>query len=201
MMTRKLPKISEQKKSDRRAQILDATIKLLLENGLAATRTRDVTELSGVGTGLLNHYFRWTDLRAEAWSLIFAAVADESFPFDVNSKLVLEQFFSNAFALESEKYWRLWIEATEMAKQDEAIAKAIVEAQFTMEEGLAKVLSTGNKAGHWKLVDSKATALRLSALHDGLAGFLLSGAIGLNRKKAESHLRHAFALECQSKSN
>jgi AcrR family transcriptional regulator len=48
---------------DRRTQILHATVDLLLENGLAATKTRAVTERSGVGTGLLNHYFRWNDLR------------------------------------------------------------------------------------------------------------------------------------------
>lgn len=183
--------------SDRRTQILYATVDLLLENGLAATRTRAVTERSGVGTGLLNHYFRWNDLRAAAWKLIFDEVAKDSFPPGLPPDHAIDRYFAGAFVPAAERFWRLWLEATELAKQDEAIARVLAEAQARMDGALCSTLSAGNAAGLWTLADPQATAIRLGALYDGLAGLLLSGSGRVTRSAAEQHLRHLFALECK----
>ena len=180
---------------DRRTQILHATVDLLLENGLTATRTRAVTERSGVGTGLLNHYFRWNDLRAAAWKLIFDEVAKDTFAPGLPPDQVMERYFAGAFVPESERYWRLWLEATELAKEDEAISRVLGEVQTRMGSALCDLLSEGNTAGLWTLADPQATATRLGALYDGLAGLLLSGSQRLTRADAEAHLRHLFALE------
>ncbi len=182
--------------TDRRTQILRATVDLLLENGLAATRTRAVTERSGVGTGLLNHYFRWSDLRAAAWKLIFDEVAKETFAPDLPPDQVMDQYFAEAFVPEAERYWRLWLEATDLAKQDAAIAQVLNDAQARMDNALCAVLTAGNAAGLWTLADPQATATRLGALYDGLAGLLHSRSKRLTRPRAEAHLRHLFALEC-----
>jgi AcrR family transcriptional regulator len=189
-------KVTQPPHADRRAQILDATVELLLKNGLTATRTRDVTERSGVGTGLLNHYFRWSELRATAWTLIFEQVVRVTFTSSLPPNEAMERFLKTSFKPSSEKYWLLWIEATELAKKDTAMAKAIAEAQLATEQGLGGILRAGSEAGHWAVRDPDSTATRLSALHDGLAGMLLSGAVGLDRKKAETHLRKVFAMEC-----
>lgn len=183
--------------TDSRTKILHATVDLLLENGLAATRTRAVTERSGVGTGLLNHYFRWNDLRAAAWKLIFDEVAKDSFPSSLPPDQVMDRYFSGAFVPEAERFWRLWLEATELAKQDEAIARVLAEAQARMDGALCSTLGAGNAAGLWALADPQATAVRLGALYDGLAGLLLSGSGRLTRGAAEQHLRHLFVLECK----
>jgi len=181
---------------DRRTQILHATVDLLLEDGLTATRTRTVTARSGVGTGLLNHYFRWNDLRATAWKLIFDAVAKDTFAPDLPPDQVMDRYFAGAFVPEAERFWRLWLEATELAKQDEAIARVLGEAQARMDSALCGVLAAGNAEGLWTLANPQATATRLAALNDGLAGLLLSGSQRLTRAAAEAHLRHIFALEC-----
>ena len=65
--------------TDRQSRLVEATIELLLEGGLRAVTTRAVTQRAGVGTGLLNHYFRWPELRALAWAQIFEAVARDQF--------------------------------------------------------------------------------------------------------------------------
>ncbi len=187
---------TDPKSNDRRTLILHATVDLLLENGLAATRTRAVTERSGVGTGLLNHYFRWSDLRAAAWKLIFDEVAKETFALDLPPDQVMEQYFAQAFVAEAERYWRLWLEATDLAKQDEAIAHVLGEAQARMDNALCSVLIAGNAVGLWALPNPEATATRLGALYDGLAGLLHSRSKRLTRPAAEAHLRHLFALEC-----
>ena len=73
-----MPAVDE-KSPPRRKQLVEATIALVLEAGLRATKTRDVTERAGVGTGLLNHYFRWPELRALAWRKLFEAVISAQF--------------------------------------------------------------------------------------------------------------------------
>lgn len=182
---------------DRRTQILQATVDLLLESGLAATRTRAVTERSGVGTGLLNHYFRWSDLRAAAWKLIFDDVAKETFAPDLPPDQVMDRYFAEAFVPEAERYWRLWLEATDLAKEDEAIAQVLGEAQARLDKALCGVLVAGTASGLWTLADPEATATRLGALYDGLAGLLHCRSKRLTRSAAEAHLRHLFALECK----
>lgn len=181
---------------DRRTQIMHATVALLLEDGLTATRTRAVTARSGVGTGLLNHYFRWNDLRATAWKLIFDDVAKDIFAPDLPPDQVMDRYFAGAFVPEAERFWRLWLEAIELARQDEAIARVLGEAQARMDSALCGVLGAGNAAGLWRLADPEATAVRLGALYDGLAGLLHSGSAHLTRSAAEAHLRCLFDLEC-----
>lgn len=182
--------------TDRKAQILQATVELLLERGLAATKTRAVTERSGVGTGLLNHYFRWNELRAAAWKMIFDEVAKETLSVQLPPNQAMDQYFSKAFVADAERFWRLWLEATEIAKQDEAIKRVLGQAQAQMHSTLCSVLRSGTAAGVWTLPDPEATALRLGALYDGLAGLLLSGSSHLTGSVAEHHLRQLFALEC-----
>jgi AcrR family transcriptional regulator len=180
----------------RRGAILRATVDLLLDVGLARARTRDVTERSGVGTGLLNHYFRWSDLRATAWGLIFDDVIPRQFGEGPGAADAMDHFFAQNFAPDSEPFWRLWLEANELAAQDPAMSTALAAAQAQLEGSLGDVLRTGCAEGAWTLPDPAATALRLIALHDGLAALLMTGSTRLDPQAAERHMRRAFALEC-----
>ena len=66
--------------TDRRTAILSAAADLIRENGVAAVRTRDVTTRAGVGIGLLNHYFKWGELRALAAAQALWAEIDRVVP-------------------------------------------------------------------------------------------------------------------------
>jgi len=180
----------------RKRQIFEAAVALILAKGLAATSTRAVTERAGVGTGLLSHYFRWSDLRAAAWKVIFEALVEAEFGAALPPEDSLERYFSWAFAPQARRYWQLWLEATDIAKEDAAMAAKLGEVQREMGRRMAAVLRAGTTAGKWRIADPEATALRLGALNDGLAGLLIAGAAGLDPKAAEEHLRRAFALEC-----
>ncbi|XOT96462.1 helix-turn-helix domain-containing protein, partial [Alcaligenes pakistanensis] len=63
-------------KQDSATRIRQAAVEILLEVGVRAATTRMVTERAGVGRGLLNHYFRWSELRAQAWGEIFEQLMD-----------------------------------------------------------------------------------------------------------------------------
>lgn len=159
------------------------------------TQTRAVTERAGVGTGLLNHYFRWPELRATAWSAIFDGIA-RTFRRDGEApEQALDRFFSETFVDAARPIWRLWIEAENLAPGDPALATALAAARTALRRGLTDLLEAGRACGTWTIDDPAATALRLEAMRDGLAGMILSGDPDVDAPRAERHLRTAFDME------
>lgn len=188
----------EREKRGRREQLVQATISIVMEVGLRAAKTRAVTERAGVGTGLLNHYFRWPELRALAWTRIFEAVTLDQFPKSDDPQVDLERYFTTAFTAEARRFWHLWIEAAELAASDEAMKAAFAKVSAQSRNGLRDLLRAGCEKDLWQLPDPEGTVVRLSAMYDGLAGMLLSPTTELEPAQAETHLRKAFAQECQN---
>jgi AcrR family transcriptional regulator len=178
-----------------RDRILAATVAVLCEGGLMAAQTRAVTTRAGVGTGLLNHYFRWPDLRASAWQTIFAQVAADMRRPGETPVDALDRFLTESFADAARPLWRLWIEAEGLAVRDPAMAQAVGAARAALRDGLTAILSDGVAHGAWHLDAPRATALRLEALRDGLVALLLAGDPELDRGSAEACLRDSFWRE------
>ncbi|MFN6979466.1 MAG: TetR family transcriptional regulator C-terminal domain-containing protein [Gemmobacter sp.] len=188
------------KVSAARDAILSATAVLLTEQGLGATRTRDVTARAGVSTGLLNHYFTWRALRAEALGLALRAGLDAVLPeasgTPADPRGDLERLARGAFDEGADPLWRLWVEATEAAPGDPAVARVLAQATGELVARIADRLAQGARLGLWRCSDPQGAAFRLMALHDGLAGLILSGLPGLTRADATAHLATALSLEC-----
>jgi AcrR family transcriptional regulator len=192
--------VAEAKKagSDRREALVATTAGLLLERGLAATRTRDVTDRAGVGVGLLNHYFPWAELRALALGRALGEAVARIVPHveDADPAATLDAFVAASFAEESDPLWRLWIEAVDAAMSDAAIARATEAAARALHARLAACLAAGAVAGLWRCSDPEGAALRILAAQDGFSGFVLGGVPRIDRADAEAHLRHLVDLEC-----
>ena len=180
----------------RKSLIVKAAVEVLLEKGLLAARTRDVTERSGVGTGLLNHYFRWSELRALALSNIFDGLFGELHQSVGDPKVTMDRFLSESFTPQADQIWQLWLEAIDLARSNGPMAQALEVAHKSQTDALTKVLEAGRMCRCWTLEDPSGTAVRLIALHDGLAGLILTGSAGMDHAIAARHLRFAFALEC-----
>lgn len=176
-------------------RIRQAAVEILLEVGVRAATTRMVTDRAGVGRGLLNHYYRWSQLRAEAWSEIFDKMLDEQPASAMQPDELIEAYFASAFDDSSRIYWALWLDAVDLAKTDSALASATGRIHRKMFAKLAGYLTDGAAKGLWQIADARATAVRLSALYDGLAGMLLTGTTDLTPTEAEGHLRQLFLLE------
>lgn len=182
-------------KVDSATRIRQAAVEVLLEVGVRAATTRMVTDRAGVGRGLLNHYFRWSQLRAEAWGEIFEKLFDEQFEPSRGPADLMEEYFSSAFDERYRIYWFLWIDATDLAKTDAPMAMITARVHSKMLEQMAANLAQGTEQGLWPMADPHGTALRLSALYDGLANLLLADTTDLTSEQAEQHLRHLFLLE------
>lgn len=184
--------------ADRREALIATTAALLLEQGLGATRTRDVTRRAGVGVGLLNHYFGWAELRALALGRALGATVARIVPHaeGADPSATLETFLAAAFAEHSDALWRLWIEAVDAAMSDPGIAAATEAAARDLHARLAGCLAAGTAAGLWTCPDPEGAALRVLAAQDGFAGFVLSGVPRIDRAEAEAQLRHILVVEC-----
>jgi AcrR family transcriptional regulator len=184
---------------DRRKAIIEATGAVLLRRGLAAATTREVAAELGVGAGLLNHYFTWSQLRALALGDVLARDLDGLMPAEGKSPApaqTLSRFIDGAFAAQAEPIWRLWIEAIETAVSDAAVADVITAAARRLHLTLAAVIAAGHDAGDWRCPDANGAATRILAAHDGLVGFVISGVLLVDRSAARSHLTAVVALEC-----
>lgn len=182
-------------KEDSATRIRQAAVEILLEVGVRAATTRMVTERAGVGRGLLNHYFRWSELRAEAWGEIFDRLIVQYAEQALGPEALMENYLRTAFDQSNRIYWFLWLDATDLAKTDAALAVVITRVQSRMLEQMAGYLRQGAEQGLWQAPDPDGIALRLSALYDGLANMLLTDSTDLSAQQAEQHLRHLFFLE------
>ena len=177
-------------------RLLAAAVQVVRELGPARATTRAVTDAAGVGRGLLNHYFRWSALRAQAWSQLVGAASSAWLGGEGGPEPQLERFLAGAFAPEARPIWALWSEALDLARADPDMQAAVAEAQARHTRALTAVLADGAAAGAWTCPDPGASALRLLALHDGLILLILSGVTPLTAAEAEAHLRAAARLEC-----
>jgi AcrR family transcriptional regulator len=180
----------------RRAAIFAAAKTLIRERRLSEVRTRDVTERAGVGIGLLNHYYRWQELRAEAAVAALEDEIDRVFAMPAAPGAALSGFVNQAFTERSEPLWRLWIETTDAALSDEAMSKALAGCAVGLLERVTSTLEAGSRLEHWECPNPRASAMRILALHDGLAGFVLTGIPPLSRAEATAHLKAQVNHEC-----
>jgi AcrR family transcriptional regulator len=180
-----------------RERIIQATVTLLLEMGLLAVQTRAVTERAGVGTGLLNHHFRWPELRAKAWEAIFEEVVSDLWHVGEDPAVALDRFAAESFDSAARPYWTLWIQAEALSATDKAMEAALARTRTALRHRFTALLEAGNAAGCWSLPRPGATAVRLEALRDGLTGLLLNGDPDIDAAQASQHLRHAIMLECR----
>lgn len=174
--------------ADRRALLIEAAAAVILDQGLTAARTRDVTARAGVGVGLLNHYFAWSELRALAVARLLsdhtaALLADDP-------GMTLDAYVSTAFAPPAQRYWAVWIEAADAAAADPRLAQVVQTANDAVLQALALRLA------RTPCPDAEGAALRILAAHDGLAGFVKSGSPPLDPQVAAGHLARTIALEC-----
>jgi len=186
---------SRRKGEDRSAQIIDTTIQQLIERGLAETSTRSVAKEAGIGAGLINHYFTWSHLRAKAWLAIFDRVTTALINPGTAADKAMDHFIEQAFSIDSEPLWRLWLGAINLANKDEAMAQVLRQIQKSMIDRLAAILEKGAEQHGWQISDSRASAQLLYAAHDGLSGMLMVNGSGLSPTQAKERLRHLFVME------
>jgi AcrR family transcriptional regulator len=159
--------------AQRRAEILDAAVGVVLERGFAGTRVVDVANALGISSGLVHYHFDSKDeLLAE--TLRYAADADIARLEKVVAQLddplkrldrVLGEYLPEA---RGDQSWVMWVDAWGHAIRSERLRKILAELDLAWSGAIETVIRDGVATGVFECPDPSGAARRLSALLDGL---------------------------------
>jgi len=164
--------VRKQTVEERRNEILETTIQVVIERGFGAIRVTDVADRLGVSSGLIHYHFESKDqLLAEAFR--YAADADLSRLHDEVGKggsapEQLDRVFGLYSPVEAEPGWMLWIDGWGEALRRDDLRAISQDLDLQWKEQLERIIADGVVAGELSCDDPHATAWRLTALLDGL---------------------------------
>jgi AcrR family transcriptional regulator len=161
---------------DRREEILEAACAAILQNGLEAWTTRDVTGRLGLSVGILFHYFPSARaLRAAAFLRIAERDLASAFAMEqgLSAAETLRRFLADVLTDATDDTWRTWFDAWTVARDDPAIADACRAQMLAWQARVTALLARGVAEGDMRTADAEGAARRMVALIDGLAGQML----------------------------
>ncbi|WP_199790131.1 TetR/AcrR family transcriptional regulator [Streptomyces canus] len=185
--------------AERREELLRAAIEQIEARGVAAVRIADVASALGVSNALVLYHFS-TKEKLVAAAFTYAAEEDLA-----RLRKLLGRRTSALRRLRSAvrwyaptgqaKGWRLWIEGWAVALREPALQEVTRDLDRRWKAALTEVIAEGVAAGEFRCPDPEATALRLTALLDGLAVQLTSYAGAVARSRAQEWVDEALARE------
>ncbi|MER6285977.1 TetR/AcrR family transcriptional regulator [Streptomyces sviceus] len=185
--------------AERREELLRAAIEQIEARGVAAVRIADVASALGVSNALVLYHFS-TKEKLVAAAFTYAAEEDLA-----RLRKLLGRRTSALRRLRSAvrwyaptgqaKGWRLWIEGWAVALREPALQEVTRDLDRRWKAALTEVIAEGVAAGEFHCPDPEATALRLTALLDGLAVQLTSYAGAVARSRAQEWVDEALARE------
>ncbi|MGW4518715.1 TetR/AcrR family transcriptional regulator [Streptomyces sp. NPDC004393] len=159
--------------TERREELLRAAVSQIEERGVAAVRIADVASALGVSNALVLYHFSTKEkLVAEAFA--YAAEDDLAQLRKLLGRrtTALRRLCAAVrwYAPTGQaKGWRLWIEGWAAALREPALREVARNLDREWKAAITEVLAEGVAAGEFRCPDPAATALRLTALLDGLA--------------------------------
>jgi AcrR family transcriptional regulator len=159
--------------SRRKRAILEATLRLVADQGAAAVRLRDVARAAGVSVGSLQYYFDSRDqLIREAFDQhardvvnLVARAGDVSAPAPARLAAVIEAAVLRPDLRQSAA---LWMEFVTAGLHDDELRALLAEAYEAWRELLAEVVRAGTETGDFRpLLPAETVVACLVALIDG----------------------------------
>jgi AcrR family transcriptional regulator len=136
--------------ADRRAQLLDAAVRVIADVGARSMRVEEVAREAGVSTPLVYYYFdSRTDLLAEAFrhanmQMLGSHVTDASLD---GRQRVTAYLLHEVEASETTQMWAFWTELAAAAVFDESLRAPINEGYEAWSGEVAALIGAGQRAG------------------------------------------------------
>ncbi|MGI5379656.1 TetR/AcrR family transcriptional regulator [Streptomyces sp. CA-251387] len=185
--------------AERREELLRAAVEQIEARGVAAVRIADVASALGVSNALVLYHFA-TKEKLVAAAFTHAAEGDLA-----RLRRLLGRRTTALRRLRAAvrwyaptgqaKGWRLWIEGWAAALREPALRQVTRELDRQWKAALAEVIAQGVAADEFRCPDPAGTALRLTALLDGLAVQLTSYPGAVSRARAQEWVDEALARE------
>ncbi|WP_079178020.1 TetR/AcrR family transcriptional regulator [Streptomyces mangrovisoli] len=185
--------------AERREELLRAAIGQIEERGVAAVRIADVAAALGVSNALVLYHFSTKE------KLLAAAFAHAAEGDLAHLRGLLDRRTTALRRLRAAvrwyaptgqaKGWRLWIEGWAAALREPALREVARGLDRQWKAAIAEVIAEGVAADEFRCPDPTASALRLTALLDGLAVQLTSYTGTVSRARAQQWVDEALARE------
>lgn len=154
-------------------ELLRTAVDVIVERGLANTRTGDVARAAGVSQALVFYHFTNKDaLLAQAFAyaaeqdlLGLAGVLAADEPPTVKVRQIVDLYAPAGRS----KAWALWIDGWSEALRNPELEKVSRRLDLRWKEALAEVVAAGVTDGSFTCPDPLKAAWRITALIDGLA--------------------------------
>lgn len=158
----------------RRQRIIDATLDVIRDHGLAGTRTQEIARRAGVSSGLLLYHFQTLDgviaaAMQESEDRYYRSLEDEEAagrPAAERLRLLVER---SGDASEVISAWTLWMEFWVRALRDPATARLCTTLEARWRAVLLDVIEQGVREGTFTTPSPRVATVRLAALLDGLS--------------------------------
>ncbi|MBO8188275.1 TetR/AcrR family transcriptional regulator [Streptomyces spirodelae] len=168
-------------------QIVRETVRLIAEHGFHAVRVADIAAACDTSTAAIHYHFpgraelleaavRWCmdEDTASRAARIAEAGADEDAAAELRELLALQTPRTE----QQRRQWLVWLDLWAEAARSTAIGRLHVDYYRQWRTTVADVIRRGIAQGVFRAVDPEFSALRLTALIDGLASQVLAGAAG-----------------------
>lgn len=185
--------------AERREELLRAAVEQIEARGVAAVRIADVASALGVSNALVLYHFSSKE-RLLAAAFAHAAEGDLA-----HLRALLGRRTTALRRLRSAvrwyaptgqaKGWRLWIEGWAAALREPALQGVTRDLDQRWKAAITEVIEEGVAAGEFHCPDPRSSALRLTALLDGLAVQLTSYPGGVSRAQAQQWADEALTRE------
>ena len=184
----------------RRVEILEATCEVVIERGFAGTRIADVAKRLNVSNSLIHYHF---DSKEALLAAAFEYYARKDLS-EMERDIELGQSATAQLWRLIESYvpegsddveWMLWIDAWGEALRN-PLMKSISQQLDEQSIGfLERVLRRGNETGEFRCDQPRISAMRITALIDGLAVQFAAHEGVVKRKELMRTLRALAAFE------
>jgi AcrR family transcriptional regulator len=179
--------------------LLRTACDVIVERGLANTRTADVANAAGVSQALVFYHFE-TKERLLAQAFAYAAEQDlnrldavlgsTASPLDKLRKIL--KWYAPTGASKS---WAMWIDCWAESMRVPELEKVSRRLDLRWKEALTEVIAAGVKEAEFTCADPAGAAWRIIALIDGLAVQLTVHERVISRKQLSDWVRLAAARE------
>lgn len=184
-------------RDERREVILQAAMRVALEEGFTAMTVRRIATEAQVSTGQVHHHFTSAgELKSLAFVQLIRTLLDAEL---VSANASFRERLHAMLGSEDggfEPYIKLWREAQVLADKDPEIKSAYLLTMRMWHEETAAIISQGQKAGEFSSrPDAADVAWRLIALVCGLDGIYVLGIEEMADPAFERDLDRMITLE------
>jgi len=181
--------MEQSRKDERKEQILNAALLVLVEKGYESSRVDDIVEKAGLSKGAIYWYYKskkeiYLDL-VNFWVLQYSAVlnhiVEEKAP-PAQQLQDLFQYFIDQFESDPEPF-KVLAEFWSMVGKDEQFKEKLQTVYSNFQQLVETIIANGVTGGDFKKVDIKITALSIMVNIESIIWFTLFDAHGVTARE------------------